>query len=139
MEEYDLKTTASISPSTSSLATVDTSSVSSHRPPQRRPLASQRTSMSASRRQRKGSLGHPAAPPMAYNSAKPDEAEEGVDDELLQRPPTPDLRRIDLDLSDLSDGLRVLLIEDTHLRAGTLYLGRYQHILYTALAYPLLS
>lgn len=60
---------------------------------------------------------------MAYKRARPDDAEEGMEDEL-QRPPTPDLRRIDLDLSDLSDGLRVLLIEDTHLRAGTLYLGR---------------
>ncbi|BHF76465.1 BAH domain and coiled-coil containing 1 [Sparganum proliferum] len=31
------------------------------------------------------------------------------------------LQRIDLDLADLSDGLRILLIEDTHLRAGTLH------------------
>ncbi|KAL5106147.1 BAH and coiled-coil domain-containing protein 1 [Taenia crassiceps] len=119
---HSAKTTASISPSTSSLATVDTSSVSSHRPPQRRPPPPQRTSTTSSRRQRKTSLGHFAGPPMAYKGPKPDEAEEGLEDELLQRPPTPDLRRIDLDLSDLSDGLRVLLIEDTHLRAGTLYL-----------------
>ncbi|KAL5964169.1 BAH and coiled-coil domain-containing protein 1 [Taenia solium] len=119
---HSTKTTASISPSTSSLATVDTSSVSSHRPPQRRPPPQRTSTSSSSRRQRKGSLGHSAAPPMAYKRARPDEAEEGMEDELLQRPPTPDLRRIDLDLSDLSDGLRVLLIEDTHLRAGTLYL-----------------
>ncbi|KAA3682518.1 uncharacterized protein DEA37_0012865 [Paragonimus westermani] len=38
------------------------------------------------------------------------------------RPPTPDIRRSDLDIGDLSDGTRVLVIEDTHLRAGTLYL-----------------
>ncbi|EUB62381.1 Trinucleotide repeat-containing gene 18 protein [Echinococcus granulosus] len=116
-------TTASLSPSTSSLATIDTSSVSSHHPPQRRPPPPQRTSKSSLRRQRKASLEHFAAPLIAYDKAKLDEAEEeGMDDELLQRPPTPDLRRIDLDLSDLSNGLRILLIEDTHLRAGTLYL-----------------
>ncbi|KAF6768355.1 hypothetical protein AHF37_09321 [Paragonimus kellicotti] len=38
------------------------------------------------------------------------------------RPPTPDIRRSDLDIGDLSDGTRVLVIQDTHLRAGTLYL-----------------
>ncbi|VDK38593.1 unnamed protein product [Taenia asiatica] len=119
---HSTKTTASISPSTSSLATVDTSSVSSHRPPQRRPPPQRTSASSSSRRQRKGSPGHSAAPLMTYKRARPDETEEGMEDELLQRPPTPDLRRIDLDLSDLSDGLRVLLIEDTHLRAGTLYL-----------------
>ncbi|KAH9281890.1 BAH and coiled-coil domain-containing protein 1 [Echinococcus granulosus] len=120
---HSAKTTASLSPSTSSLATIDTSSVSSHHPPQRRPPPPQRTSKSSLRRQRKASLEHFAAPLIAYDKAKLDEAEEeGMDDELLQRPPTPDLRRIDLDLSDLSNGLRILLIEDTHLRAGTLYL-----------------
>lgn len=40
------------------------------------------------------------------------------------RPPTPDIRRSDLDVTDLSDGTRVLIIEGTHLRAGTLYLCR---------------
>ncbi|CAL8084836.1 unnamed protein product [Calicophoron daubneyi] len=42
---------------------------------------------------------------------------------LRNRPPTPDIRKVDLDLADLSDGTRVLLVEDKHLRAGTLYVG----------------
>ncbi|CAL8084024.1 unnamed protein product [Calicophoron daubneyi] len=42
---------------------------------------------------------------------------------ISNRPPTPDIRKIDLDLADLSDGTRVLVIQDTHLRAGTLYMG----------------
>ncbi|VDP85934.1 unnamed protein product [Echinostoma caproni] len=49
------------------------------------------------------------------------------DDRLMHgihnRPPTPDIRRSDLDLADLSNGTRVLVIQDTHLRAGTLFLG----------------
>ena len=32
--------------------------------------------------------------------------------------------RIQLELGDLFNGMRILLIEDTHLRAGTLYLGK---------------
>ncbi|KAG5442884.1 hypothetical protein CSKR_105169 [Clonorchis sinensis] len=43
---------------------------------------------------------------------------------IRNRPPTPDVRRSDLDLSDLSDGTRVLVIQDTHLRAGTLFLHK---------------
>lgn len=43
---------------------------------------------------------------------------------INNRPPTPDIRRSELDLADLSDGTRVLVIQDTYLRAGTLYLGK---------------
>ncbi|KAK4475020.1 hypothetical protein MN116_000758 [Schistosoma mekongi] len=43
---------------------------------------------------------------------------------ISNRPPTPDIRRSELDLADLSDGTRVLVIQDTYLRAGTLYLGK---------------
>ncbi|KAH8862820.1 Trinucleotide repeat-containing gene 18 protein [Schistosoma japonicum] len=43
---------------------------------------------------------------------------------INNRPPTPDIRRSELDLADLSDGTRVLVIQDTYLRAGTLYFGK---------------
>ncbi|CAH8561856.1 unnamed protein product [Schistosoma turkestanicum] len=43
---------------------------------------------------------------------------------INNRPPTPDIRRSELDLADLSDGTRVLVIQDTYLRAGTLYLRK---------------
>uniref|UniRef100_A0A5K3EKJ6 BAH domain-containing protein n=1 Tax=Mesocestoides corti TaxID=53468 RepID=A0A5K3EKJ6_MESCO len=101
------KTTASVSPSTSSLATIDTS-VSPHHRQQRQPH----------QRQRQNSSNHLIVPPVWHSAGIDEEDAEGDE---LQRPPTPDLRRIDLDLTDLSDGLRILIVEDTHLRAGTLY------------------
>ncbi|VDN10073.1 unnamed protein product, partial [Dibothriocephalus latus] len=136
--------TSSISPSTSSLTTVDTFSPSIRATSTGGPSAG----MSPTTKHRHASGSSPISSSLIC--LPEEEAEEGgrrpptsvwvdaatahawnQDDEEEgpinhPNPPTEahsilKLQRIDLDLSDLSDGLRVLLIEDTHLRAGTLY------------------
>lgn len=101
--------TDTISPSTSSLATNDTFS----------PFPSTSTATGISSNQRH----HPQNPHQTQSTAT-QSAFSIVEETEALRPPTPDIRRIELYLSDLCDGLRILLIEGTHLRAGTFFFGR---------------
>ncbi|VDM01149.1 unnamed protein product [Schistocephalus solidus] len=128
------RATSSISPSTSSLTTADTFSPSIRATSTGGPSAEMSPS---TKHHHESVLGLPEEdaefrkPPTsvwvdaaaAHTWNHDEEQVEGLT--RLPNPPAEPsilkLQRIDLDLSDLSDGLRILLIEDTHLRAGTLY------------------